>query len=194
MRRSGKAFQIDWPNWQIIILLLIGVSVLTTADAAGLMGTPPIAIEVRAEPIAAFDKHNPSRQRFGQLEFRGGLTLTSSYREFGGLSAIRLAPDGAHFISVSDHGRWFRGTLIYQEARPVGIADAIMAPILGPDGQALAAHGWGDTESIADDGGTLYVGIEEVNRIVQFDYGKDGLRAHGHPIPVPPGIRTLPPI
>ena len=23
MRRSGKAFQIDWPNWQIIILLLI---------------------------------------------------------------------------------------------------------------------------------------------------------------------------
>jgi hypothetical protein len=49
----------------------MGVFVLTTADAVGLvglMGTPPITIEVRAEPIATFDKHNPSRQRFGQLE------------------------------------------------------------------------------------------------------------------------------
>jgi hypothetical protein len=183
-----------WPNRQIVAIL-IGAFSLTTVEAAvinGLLGTPPIAIEVRAEPIAAFDKHNPSRQQFGQLEFRGGLTLTSSYREFGGLSAIRLASDGAHFISLSDHGRWFQGRLIYEGSRPVAILDAVMAPILGPDGQALAAHGWGDTESIADDGGTLYVGIETVNRIVQFDYGKDGLRALGHPILVPPGIRTLP--
>jgi hypothetical protein len=151
-----------------------------------------MAIEVRAEPITAFDPHDPSRKRFGQLEFRGGLTLTSSYREFGGLSAIRIEPDGAQFISLSDHGRWFKGRLSYEGARPIGIAEAVMAPILGPDGQALAAHGWHDTESIADDGGTLYVGIEGVNQIVRFDYGKDGLLARGHPIPVPPGIRTLP--
>jgi hypothetical protein len=68
-----------------------------------------------------------------------------------------------------------------------------MAPMLGPDGQALAAHGWYDTESIADDGGTLYVGIERVNQIVRFDYGRSGLLARGHPMAVPPGIRTLPP-
>ena len=173
----------------------MGVSALTTTEAAvlsSLLGTPPITIEVRAEPITAFDPHDPSRQRFGQLEFRGGLTLTSSYRQFGGLSAIRVAPDGAQFISLSDHGWWFKGRLTYEGARPVGIADAVMAPILGPDGQALAAHGWHDTESIAEDGGTLYVGIERVNQIVRFDYGKDGLLARGHPIPVPPGIRTLP--
>jgi hypothetical protein len=181
-------------NWQIVALL-IGMPSLTTAEAAvisGLLGTPAIAIEVRAQPIASFDKHDPSRKQFGQLEFRGGLTLTSSYREFGGLSAIRLKPDGTHFISLSDHGRWFQGRLVYEGSRPVAIADAVMAPILGPDGQALAAHGWHDTESIADDNGTLYVGIETVNQIVRFDYGKDGLLAHGHPIPVPPGVRTLP--
>ena len=67
-----------------------------------------------------------------------------------------------------------------------------MAPILGPDGQALAAHGWHDTESIAVSDGILYVGIEGVNQIVQFDFAKDGLLARGHPIAVPPGIRTLP--
>ena len=45
-----------------------------------------------------------------------------------------------------------------------------MAPILGPDGQPLQARGWYDTESLAEDGGTVYVGIERVNQIVRFDY------------------------
>ncbi len=184
-----------WQNQQILVALCIGASALTTTEAAVVsspLGSPPIAIEVHAEPIKAFDSHDPSRQRFGQLEFRGGLTLTSPYREFGGLSAIRIASDGAQFISLTDHGRWFTGRITYEGVRPVGIADPVMAPIRGPDGQPLAAHGWYDTESIADDGGTLYVGIEGVNQIVRFDYGKDGLLARGHPIPVPPGIRTLP--
>jgi hypothetical protein len=184
-----------WPTRQIVVALFLGASALTTTEAAvrsSLLGTPPIAIEVRAKPITAFDSHDPTRRRFNELEFRGGLTLTSPYREFGGLSAIRIASDGAHFISLSDHGRWFTGRLTYEGARPVGIADPVMAPILGPDGQPLAAHGWHDTESIAEDGGTLYVGIEGVNQIVRFDYGKDGLLARGHPISVPRGIRTLP--
>jgi hypothetical protein len=157
-----------------------------------LLGTPPVAIEIRAEPIIAFDPHDRSRRRFGHLEFRGGLVLKSPYPEFGGISAIRVAPDGAQFIALSDHGRWFKGRITYDGTRPSGIADAVMAPMLGPDGQALAAHGWHDTESIAEDGGTLYVGIEGVNQIVRFDYGAAGLLARGHPIAVPPGIRTLP--
>ena len=188
----GRRF---WPNLQIAVALIFAAPALTTSEAAvisSLLGTPPIAIEVRAQPITAFDPHDPSRRQFDQLEFRGGLILTSPYREFGGLSAIRIASDGSEFISLTDHGRWFTGRLIYEGARPVGIADPVMAPILGPDGQPLAAHGWHDTESIAEDGGTLYVGIERVNQIVRFDYGKDGLLARGHPIPVPPGIRTLP--
>ena len=79
---------------------MIGAFSLTTVEAGvinGFLGTPPIGIEVCAEPIAEFDKHDPLRQRFGQLEYRSGLTLTSSYREFGGLFAIRLAPRGAPF-------------------------------------------------------------------------------------------------
>src|ERR1700691_2464344 len=195
MRQSRESFQIEWPKRQFVVVLLICGVAITSAQAAfirGLLNTPPTKIEVRAEPITAFDPHNPSQQRFGQLEFRGGLTLKSSDPEFGGLSAIRIAPDGEHFISLTDRARWFEGRLTYENGRPVGIADAVMAPILGPDGQALAAHGWHDTESIADDDGTLYVGIEGVNQIVRFDYGQNGLLARGHPIAVPPGIRTLP--
>ena len=61
-----------------------------------------------------------------------------------------------------------------------------MAPILGPDSQPLAARGWHDAKSIADDGGTLHVGIEGVNQIVQFDYGKSGVLVVGTRLAVPP--------
>jgi hypothetical protein len=153
---------------------------------------PPVKIEIRAKQITAFDPRDTSRRKFGELLFRGGLELSSSYREFGGVSALRVNADGARFIAVTDKGRWLRGRITYEGTAPVGIADAEMAPILGPDGRTLAARGWYDTESIAEDGGTLYVGIERVHQIVRFDYGKDGLLARGRPIPVPPELKKLP--
>src|SRR5262249_31061901 len=70
---------------------------------------PPVAIEVRTDPITASDVRDASRRQFGLLEFRGGLVLRSSYEHFGGISAIRVAPDGAHFIALTDKGWWFRG-------------------------------------------------------------------------------------
>jgi hypothetical protein len=118
--------------------------------------------------------------------------LSSPFRHFGGISAIRVGADGARFIALSDKGWWWRGRIVYDGTRPSGIADAEMAPILGADGRPLADRGWFDTESIAADGGTLYVGIERVNQIVRFDYGKYGLTARGQPIAVPPGVRSLP--
>src|SRR5262245_35899210 len=153
---------------------------------------PPTSIEISAQRLPGFDHTDSSRRQFGLLEFRGGLALTSTFKHFGGLSAIRVQPDGANFIALSDKGWWLKGRIVYDGNRPSGIADAQMAPILGPDGLALAARGWYDTESIAQDGGTLYVGIERVNRIVRLDFGKDGLLARGQPIDAPPGVRALP--
>jgi len=191
-RRPGLA----WPSRRTVAALL--AAALLFAAIPGDAQTPPaaeppVAIEVAAQPLAAFDIRDPSRRQFGLLEFRGGLVLRSSYKNFGGLSAIRVAADGAHFIALSDRGWWFRGRIVYEGTRPSAIADAEMAPILGADGQPLAARGWFDTESIAEDGGTLYVGIERVHQIVRFNYGKDGLLARGQPIAVPPGLRSLPP-
>jgi hypothetical protein len=153
---------------------------------------PPAAIEIQAQRLAGLDHGDPARRKFGMLEFRGGLVLTSRFKEFGGISAIRVQPDGAQFIAATDKGWWLRGRITYEGKRPTGVADAEMAPILGPDGLSLALRRWYDTESIAQDGGTLYVGIERVNRIVRFDYGKDGLLARGQPIDVPPRVRSLP--
>jgi hypothetical protein len=184
-----------WPNRRSAAALFASLLVLAAipADAQPPPSVqPPIAIELRTEPIAAFDIRDPSRRQFGLLEFRGGLVLRSSNQRFGGISAIRVASDGAHFIAVSDKGWWFRGRIVYQGIRPSAVAEAEMAPILGADGQPLAARGWYDTESIAPDGGTLYVGIERVHQIVRFNYGREGLVARGRPIAVPPALRSLP--
>jgi hypothetical protein len=181
------------PNRWAVAALLVGALLLAAVpDVQAPLAAGSGAIELRAEPIAAFEIRDPLRRQFGLLEFRGGLVLRSSDRNFGGLSAIRVGADGAHFIALSDKGWWFRGRIVYQGTRPIGIADAEMAPILGADGRPLAARGWYDTESIAEDGGTLYVGIERVHQIVRFNYGKEGLAARGRPIAVPPGLRALP--
>ena len=108
--------------------------------------TAPTRIEIEATPIASFDNRDPSQTRFGDLEFRGGLALTSKNPAFGGISAIHVEPDGSHFIAVTDHGSWLRGRIVYRDGKPVGIAEAEIAPILGPDGRPLAARGWYDVE------------------------------------------------
>jgi len=173
-------------------LLATLVAAVSFAFAAALRTSPAITrIAVDARTINSFDNRDPTRVRFGALEFLGGLELTSSDRGFGGISAIRVEPDGAQFLSLTDHGSWLRGRIVYRHDKPVGIADVEMAPMLGSDGKPLAAHGWFDTESLAELGGLFYVGIERVEKIVRFDYRRDGLRARGEAIPVPPDFKTF---
>jgi hypothetical protein len=178
---------------RLLALLCAGfIAGTTVAAQAQRVADPPVAIEIQAQRIASFNLGDPGRRQFGLLEFRGGLILTSAFKEFGGISAIRVAPDGANFIAVTDKAWWLRGRITYEGTRPTGIAGAEMAAMLGPDGRPLAARRWYDTEAIAQDGGTVYVGIERVHRIVRFDYGKDGLLARGQPIEVPAALRSLP--
>jgi hypothetical protein len=171
-----------------LLLLALSASARTPIRALD----APARIEVAARPIANFEPRDPTRVQFGPLTYRGGISLTSSYPEFGGISSIRVEADGARFLAVSDKGWWLRGRIVYEGTRPAGIADAEMAPALGPDGKPLAARGWYDTESLAVDGGTVYVGIERVHRIVRFDMARQGLLARGQPVPVPPGMAKLP--
>jgi len=174
------------------LALLAALALSASAQPNPRTPEAPAKIEIRARPVAAFEPRDPARTKFGALTFRGGLELTSSHPHFGGLSAIRVDADGATFLAISDKGHWLRGRIVYDGTRPVGIADAEMAPVLAHDGRPLAARGWYDTESMARDGGIVWLGIERVNRIVRLDVGRDGLLARAQPIPVPKGIETLP--
>ncbi|MCC6949636.1 MAG: esterase-like activity of phytase family protein [Bradyrhizobiaceae bacterium] len=176
-------------------LLLAGLIALAAGPSAPLAQSEKSStarIEIAATPIPAFERREPELKRFGRLEFRGGLVLTSNHERFGGLSGIRVAADGAQFIAISDRGFWVRGRIVSDGNRPAGIADAEIAPMLAQDGRTLAAIGWYDTEALAGDGGTLYVGIERTHRIVHYDYGRRGLAARAVPLPAPAAIRSLP--
>jgi len=121
------------------------------APAQGLRTSNALTrIQVRATQISSFDTRDPAQLRFGALEFRGGLALTSNDPAFGGISALRMEPDGSHFLALTDNGSWLRARLVYEDGKPTGIADAEMAPMLGSDGKPLATRGWFDTESLAE--------------------------------------------
>jgi hypothetical protein len=149
-------------------------------------------IEIRSQLIAAFSPAEPTRTQFGPLMFRGGLVLQSSDPDFGGLSGLRVAADGEHFLAISDRGHWLRGRLVYRNTAPIAIAEAELAPMIGPDGRPLKSRGWYDTEALSVQDGMAYVGIERVHQIVRFDLAKEGLRARGQIVPAPAGIKLLP--
>lgn len=154
----------------------------------------PVGIEVNARTIPNFEPRDRTRTRFGSLDYRGGLVLTSPHRGFGGLSALRfLDTKGERFVAISDQGAWFTGSIRYSGGKPVGLADVEAAPVLNAEGRPITEKRyWYDTESLARDGSHVYVGLERVNQIMRFDFAKGGTRAPGEVLPTPAAIRKLP--
>ncbi|MCP1836952.1 MULTISPECIES: esterase-like activity of phytase family protein [Bradyrhizobium] len=153
----------------------------------------PVSIDVNARPMPSFDIRDRARTRFGALEYRSGLILTSSFSGFGGLSALRLDAKGERFIAVSDQGSWFTGRIVYRGREMVGLEDVEAAPLLGADGRPITAtRGWYDSESLALDGSFAYVGLERVNQVLRFDFAKGFTRSRGEVIALPPAARKLP--
>jgi hypothetical protein len=153
----------------------------------------PEKIEIAAQMIESFEAREAGKRVFGSLEFRGGLELRSLHKEFGGLSAIRVLPDGANFVAITDKGKWLRGRILYRGIAPSGIADAELSPILGANGRPITERGWYDTEALAaDESGIFYVGIERVHQILRFNFGREGFAARAQPVALPPGLASLP--
>jgi hypothetical protein len=163
-------------------LLLIGGSAgaALTLLSAGAFAQGELAavaaaesVEIRATRIASFEKGNPSRQRFGRLEFRGGLVLASDNEKFGGLSDLVVAADGRRFTAVSDGGNWVAGEIVYDGTRPVALAKARLGPLLAMSGRVLERKRDHDAEGMALlDGsltrGTVLIAFERNQRIGRF--------------------------
>ena len=148
-RMTVRPCSVAWPNRRMVAAFIASVPFFAAIPGAAQVlpsVARPVAIDIRSEPITAFDIRDPSRRRFGLLEFRGGLVLRSAHSSFGGISAIRVAADGTQFIALTDRGWWFRGRLLYEGTRPSGIADAEMAPCWVPTGSRWP-RGVGTTRS-----------------------------------------------
>jgi hypothetical protein len=78
------------------------VSPVSPGSADGVSTDASVSIEVKARPIPWFDRQDHGRVRFGELEYRSGLVLTSPFPRFGGLSGLRsIRKANASFHSVT---------------------------------------------------------------------------------------------
>jgi hypothetical protein len=180
-----------WLGGAIAVLAVIGLSLLVGGASVDYR-LEPEPVSVSAHALPHFRRGDAQTRRFGALEYIGGLELSSRHRGFGGISAIRVAKDGAAFLAATDTGDWLKGRIVYDGGVPAGIADATIAPLLAQDGQRTKDVGLWDSESIAVDGDTAFVGIERDHAVLAFDLGRDGLRAKGRRLPVPGFVADWP--
>ena len=131
-------------------------------------------ISVRATPVP-LSTSDPAQDRVGAFVYAGGVELTSAdTSRLHGLSDLKVWPDG-RLLSVSDEGDVFEGRLMLDGAgRLTGVSDGRLWPLLGEDGQPLAARGKreSDSEGIAElaDGDRL-VSLERDDRILLYPAG-----------------------
>jgi hypothetical protein len=139
-------------------------------------------IEVRATPIAAFDKENPAATRFGKLTWRGGLVLSSATPSFGGWSGLVLGADGKQLVAISDAGTWMTARIVYEGGKPTALKSARIGPLKSLSGRPLSRSRDRDAEALTLVKGTvakgrLLISFEHNHRVGLFDIGKSGISA-----------------
>ncbi|TPJ42226.1 hypothetical protein FJ434_14585 [Mesorhizobium sp. B2-5-13] len=156
------------------IALLAGMA-SAPAGSAGSAAVEPVAISAR--PITEFHIGGTDKQ-FGQLEFVGGLEMTSPSHDFGALSAFRFLKAGSDFIGVADTGYWFFGSVARDaDGRPVGIQKFRMQQMVDQSGQPIDEKREIDAEGLAVKDGIATVGFERNHRVVQFRIDPDNMKA-----------------
>lgn len=130
--------------------------------------TPLIQVPVQARPIASFEIGH-SANRFGSLEFVGGLDLSSPSAEFGSLSGFRFRSPGSDFIGVTDTGYWFFGKIDRgSRGEPVGFSNFAMQQFVDRAGKPLVDKRFADAEGLALKADIAAVGFERQHRVSQY--------------------------
>ncbi|KAB2912544.1 MAG: hypothetical protein F9K29_18720 [Hyphomicrobiaceae bacterium] len=154
--------------------LALAARLALAEDEAGAPPSGPRPIEVRARPILHFDRNRPDVKRFGDLEFRGGLVLTSPSQHFGGWSGLAMEADGKSLLAVSDIGSWLTADISYDGVRPVALTQARLGPLRDKRGRSLRNKHEQDAEAVTlIEGnlshGTVLIGFERLHRIGRFE-------------------------
>lgn len=177
----------------LALALVLGLALLMGRGGAVQIKHPgPEAVPITAFPIPHFKADDPAQQRFGLLDYIGGIELRGAHANFGGISAIRLRPDGQNFLAVTDNGDWITGRILSNNGKPVGLADVTIAPVIGPDGLPAKEQGLWDVESLTIDGDQVFIGIERQHSILAFDARETILGAVGKHVPVPDHVQNWP--
>lgn len=171
---------------QLRVLRALGLAVLLAASAAR-AAPETTEMDVTSRPITNF-RIGSSQQRFGELEFAGGLEMNASSRHFGGLSAIHVAGDQSRILGVADTGFWYKGRIARDETgRATGLADVSMWEMT-----EFGEEKWEvDAEGMTVSGDDAYVSFEREHRVAEWKLGKDGFPVLQRQYAPPVDLREL---
>ena len=161
-------------------ILVVGAGIALGDTKPDAPAAEPAPLKVLAEPIAAFDKLDLERTRFGKLTWRGGLVLTSPSPHFGGFSGLAVDDEGKKFVAVSDAGAWMTGTLVYDAGKLKAVRAARLGPLQAKSGDTFTDYEDRDAEGIAvvegnPAKGRALISFERNHRIGWFDLDEKGL-------------------
>ena len=152
---------------------------------AGPEDTPVTARQIKSFRIGS------AEQRFGPLEFAGGLELVSSTRDFGALSAIVLADDQRSFAAVADTGFLVAGRIVRDAGGAATGLDAVTTQVIpGADGESTGEKWQSDAEGMALVGDRLEVSFERIHRIATYQWDGHTAQFLGT-VPPPVPLREL---
>ncbi len=177
-------------------------SILSAGLAFGGLMKPSTAglsasdIDVSVQAIPGFDKSNASVKTFGKLEWRGGLVVSSSAKNFGGWSGLAIDADGQNYFAVSDAGAWLAANLVYRDGALAGIGTARLGAIRAKDGSNLKKNRDRDAEAVALASGTLakgtlYMAFEHNDRIGEFRFDGQDLASPASYLPMPAETKSM---
>lgn len=180
----------------LVCAAVLTASLVMAADnKPKLKKSEPQSIEVTVRSILSFDKTAPNKQRFGRLEWRGGVELSSPSKHFGGWSGLTLNKSGNALLAVSDAGTWMRGKLTYDKGRLTGLAGTKIAPLNALNGKRLKRSRDRDAEAISllsgsVDNGIALIAFEQNDRVGIFPISKSGVGTPKRYLKLPETIRN----
>jgi hypothetical protein len=156
-------------RWSLVAFLPFALFAMAFPVAFG--GQPAkdgVAIPVKSLVISEFKRGGGNR--YGDLEFIGGVVMATKNGEMGAVSSIRLMPDGRRFISIMDTGHWAAGEIERDaEGRPTGIKDYTITAMLDAGSTKSKDHKDNmDAEGMALDGDRILVSFERNHRIAAY--------------------------
>jgi hypothetical protein len=172
MRRSGVAV--------VVALMMAGpASSQSTRSQAPVEGQP---LDIQSRPVTHFQTGRPNVHRFGRLEFRGGLVLSSNHEAFGGWSGLTIDADGRRILAISDKGTFLSAEISYRDDAPIGLVKSRIGPVLALKGRKIEKKRDLDAEALALMEGNLgrgqvLVGFERNHRIGVFPVLDGALQA-----------------
>jgi hypothetical protein len=146
--------------------LALAALALRPDDALAVPAAAPLVLATTPLPL---NRDDPAVASIGALQFRGAVQLRSADPAFGGISGLRAGP-GNRLLAITDTGNWLAFDTVEPGGRLTGVANAVLAPILQPDGAPAATKAEGDAEALAWDPATgiATIAYEQDHRLDHF--------------------------